>query len=356
MNERIVQLRVGLMVLASLLITLILLALFNEPRAFIGGAYDVRIIFPQAPGVTKDTPVRKSGVLIGRVAMVDLIPEGGALVIARIDGNRELRRNEEFHITSTLLGDAALEVVPSRDRGAAKTLIKDGDEVIGIVHSDPIQVIANLESSLAAAIHSVANTSDELGDVIHQVGILLENNTDQIERIIAQSTQTLETIQEVADNANNLIGDPQTQQQFRDAIALFPKIAEDAHATINRLNDTFASLERNLKNIEGLTEPLGERGEFFAQRLDQGVEKLDLLLDEMLIFSKALNNPRNPLRQFLDDEEFYPHVQRTVKNIDELTRRLRPIVDDARVTMDKIARDPSRLGVGGALRKSSPLK
>jgi phospholipid/cholesterol/gamma-HCH transport system substrate-binding protein len=355
-NERVVQFRVGVMVLAALIVTAILILLFNEPRAFFKGTYQLRILFPQAPGVTKDTPVRKSGVLIGRVSEVDLVPDGGAMVVARIDGDRPLRRNEEFHIVSSLLGDAVVEVVPSRDPKALDTLLRSGDEISGIVRADPVEVISNLEGSLSNAIDSVAATSTELGKVIYRVGVLLENNEEQINEIISRAGLALDTIHRAAENANTLIGDPEMREQLRRAMAELPQMAEDAHQVISRMDQAVASVERNLRNVERLTEPLGERGELLATRIDRGVEKLDALLDEMLTFSRALNNPRSPLRQFLDDEELYPHVRQTVENIDHLTRRLRPIVEDARVAMDKIARDPGRLGVSGALRKEPRIK
>jgi phospholipid/cholesterol/gamma-HCH transport system substrate-binding protein len=46
-----------------------------------------------------------------------------------------------------------------------------------------------------------------------------------------------------------------------------------------------------------------------------------------------------------------------VDNVQEVTERLRPIVNDVRVFTDKIARDPRQLGVRGALdRRPTGLK
>ena len=70
MDERIMQFRVGLMVLATLLVLGILVAMFGEMPKLIYGEYTLYITFYQAPGVSKDTSVRKSGILIGRVTNV----------------------------------------------------------------------------------------------------------------------------------------------------------------------------------------------------------------------------------------------------------------------------------------------
>ena len=62
MDERVVQFRVGVTVLASLIITGILALLFGELPSVLRGSYTVYIKFASAPGVSQDTPVRKSGI------------------------------------------------------------------------------------------------------------------------------------------------------------------------------------------------------------------------------------------------------------------------------------------------------
>jgi phospholipid/cholesterol/gamma-HCH transport system substrate-binding protein len=45
-----------------------------------------------------------------------------------------------------------------------------------------------------------------------------------------------------------------------------------------------------------------------------------------------------------------------VKNVEELTLLLRPIVNDARIFSDKIARHPEILGVRGAIKPEDGTK
>jgi phospholipid/cholesterol/gamma-HCH transport system substrate-binding protein len=49
-------------------------------------------------------------------------------------------------------------------------------------------------------------------------------------------------------------------------------------------------------------------------------------------------------------------MNRAAKNIDELTRQLKPILDDARVFSDKIARHPESLGVRGVIDRKPGIK
>jgi phospholipid/cholesterol/gamma-HCH transport system substrate-binding protein len=112
MDERVVQFRVGITVLAAVIITGILMLLFGEAPALLRGTYTIYIKFPSAPGVSQDTPVRKSGIRIGRVSKVQFAPDNEVLVTASIDGGIELFRDEAVRIKSGLLGDAELEFVP----------------------------------------------------------------------------------------------------------------------------------------------------------------------------------------------------------------------------------------------------
>jgi len=55
--------------------------------------------------------------------------------------------------------------------------------------------------------------------------------------------------------------------------------------------------------------------------------------------------------------QLYLRLNRAADNIEKATRHLEPLLADARVFMDKIARNPRQLGVQGALdRERSGLK
>ena len=72
MNDRQTEFRVGIVILATLLVLGILIVFFGELPSFSRDQYMLTIRFDEAPGVTVGTPVRKSGILIGRVDLVDL--------------------------------------------------------------------------------------------------------------------------------------------------------------------------------------------------------------------------------------------------------------------------------------------
>ena len=71
------------------------------------------MLVDQAPGVAPDTPVRRRGLPIGRVASVE-DTDDGALITLNIDDGKVIKSNEVGRIQSSLVGDAIIEFVPGQ--------------------------------------------------------------------------------------------------------------------------------------------------------------------------------------------------------------------------------------------------
>lgn len=352
MDERLVQFRVGVMVLASLIIAGILVAIIGEFPTPFEEKYTVYISFNHAAGVSVDTPVRQSGILIGRVTDVELVEDAGALVTVEIKSKYKLKRNLICRISGSLLGDAILEFLPSGDTKGAKELIQDGDRLVGIARSDPLQVINNLEGSLADTITSVGNTSTQLGELSRRLSDLLDNNDDQISRIVSKTEKTIDRLRSAVESANDVLSDPKVKANLKRAVADLPEAISDARSVFRDFKTTLASVDRNLKNFEGLTKPLGERGGKLIGNLERATKNLDVVLSEFGTFSRRLNDSEGTLAQLVDDPELYQRILATVQNVEELSQDLKPIVRDARVFSDKLA----RFGLNGLFQRRSGIK
>ena len=92
MDERIMQVRVGIMVLAALILLAFLLVIFGQAPTFLRSHYTVHILFSSAPNVGEGTPIRQAGVRIGQIsAPPTLLPEKNRVeVTARIDADYKL--------------------------------------------------------------------------------------------------------------------------------------------------------------------------------------------------------------------------------------------------------------------------
>ncbi|MEO1970601.1 MAG: MlaD family protein, partial [Pirellulaceae bacterium] len=128
MDDQVLGLRVGILVLTAAIVLAILVGLFGPGRHFWTKEYTVNVKFPQAPGVKFGTPVRKSGVLVGRVSGVQLTDDGGVLVTLSLDKSKPVKATEQPRIKTAnfVSGDAIIEFVPDLANPTTEQLT-DGD-------------------------------------------------------------------------------------------------------------------------------------------------------------------------------------------------------------------------------------
>src|SRR6476469_6289555 len=113
MDDRVLRLRVGVVVLAAALITAFLIARFGDLPLPGGGTYTIYVRFPRAPGVTQGSPVRMSGVQSSRVTSLELLQPTGVRGVCEIDKIRTILDCDACWIAgASVLGDAVLEFVP----------------------------------------------------------------------------------------------------------------------------------------------------------------------------------------------------------------------------------------------------
>ncbi|MCS7304130.1 MAG: MlaD family protein [Thermoguttaceae bacterium] len=347
MEERRLHFRVGLMVVASLLIAAILAVFFGEIPVF-QRTYLLWIRFPQAPGVTADTPVRKSGILIGRVVRHEFADDGSVIVTARIYKDVVLKQNEVCQVRGSLLGDAVLEFVPSPDPQKPNLPIDPNQLQEGIVAEDPQKLVTDFRAEFKRAVDSLETTGKKIGDIVARVDQFLTENKPEIQEMVSIARQNLTLSKTTFENLNKMLGDEQSREQLARTIRQLPDLVGKTHQAM-------AQLESMLREVRSFTGPLGQRGPELTARLEASLTKLDATLDQLHLFAQALNNNTGTLGQLVHNRELYDRLNRTIGNLEEVSERLRPIVEDARIFSDKVARHPGIL-VRDAVRPQAGFK
>ncbi len=133
------RLRLGLFVAATLVVTAVLVVLFGKAPQLFATKLTYVVLFPEAPGLTQGTPIRKSGVRIGEVTRIDLdVNTGEVRVLITVDPKYPPRTNEAPTITRGLLnGDTALDFLPRLDPVTNQPVargddIPPGSEIAGV--------------------------------------------------------------------------------------------------------------------------------------------------------------------------------------------------------------------------------
>ncbi|MFW6170212.1 MAG: MlaD family protein [Planctomycetota bacterium] len=367
MDERVLRFRVGVVVVAAAIITIILITLLGAWPTPFRPRYTVEISFPSAPGVTVDTPVRKSGIQIGRVSDVELQADGNVKLTVKIDAKYRLGANEICRITtgSLVTGDAVLEWVRSETEPEIPTeYIHDGDYLTnGEVAADPFKLIARFEDQAESALVSVesaglsiSGAGQEVEKVAQGINTILGAKQPELESMVDEALLALQNFNTVMSDIQAITGDQQLKNRLQDTIRRFPEVFENAEKTLSEVQNTLsqfnavaARAERNLTNLEDFTAPLGARGEQISQDLVDAMRNVNNLLGNLAKLSDDLNSTQGTIGQLISNPELYERLNRTVTTVEELVRKLEPILNDVRVISDKIARDPERMGVKGLL-------
>jgi phospholipid/cholesterol/gamma-HCH transport system substrate-binding protein len=352
MDDRVLRLRVGVVVLAAALITAFLVARFGDLPLMGTGTYTVYIKFPKAPGVSEGTPVRTSGVQIGRVRRIELLKPTGVQIETEINDEHVLLDSGAFWISSaSVLGDAVIDYVPivptPQDAKPIenRTLVTNGN-----VAGNPLEAIQNLEPQINETLIAMRGAGTEVEAVARNLNTVIGNNQDQIPRIMQQTERALNQFGLAMNNLNDVFDDPQMREDLRRSLRDLPQMMDEARSTLGKANEAFGSMKefsdraaRNMENLENFTKPLGERGPQLVDNIDNSLENISGLLEQLNTFSTALNNRDGTIGRILYDDELYRRLDNTLANVEDITAQVKPIVGDFRIVSDKLARDPSQL-------------
>jgi phospholipid/cholesterol/gamma-HCH transport system substrate-binding protein len=358
MDDRVLRLRVGVVVLAAALITAFLVARFGDLPLPGTGTYTIYVRFPNAPGVTPGTPVRRSGVQIGRVSNVVLKEPRGVQVELEIDRNRKIEDVDAAWITSaSMLGDPVIEFVSPDPIPPGAKPIEDGVEIVnGQVMSNPLDTLSKMEPQLQQTLISVQRAGIEFEQAARNFNTAIGNNQDQLPRVAQKAERALDQFNITMTNLNGIFDDPQTREDLRRVLRDFPQFMDDARQTLGKADSAFDSLKQasdsatqNMENLQNFTKPLGERGPAIVDNIDGSVANINALLEELVTFTDQLNSREGTLGRILYDDAIYQRLDRVLANAEDITAKIKPILGDARIISDKLARDPGQLGLRGLL-------
>jgi phospholipid/cholesterol/gamma-HCH transport system substrate-binding protein len=368
MNERTKQFRVGVVVFATIVISSILILWNSDFSALpFRGRYQVKMLVDQAPGVAPDTPVRRRGLPIGRVDSVE-DTDDGALITLNIDDGKQIKSNEIGRIQSSLVGDAIIEFVPaSSPVGAA--VVEPGQTVQGMYNPNPMDMMAGMQGDLKQTIVSLGDAGQEVAELADRLNqIMGENDMQRIRQLMDSMDDAMVQFTAVTKNLNDIVGDEEFKSQLKAGLTQLPGLVTDARTIMEALERAVGSADENLKNLQGLTGPLGDRGKFIVDTLEQSVRNLEELLSQVALLSRNINESEGTLGLLIRERQTYDQLQSTLVeanaaiadvramiNNQHFRMRISQILDDVRVITDKLARDPARVA-RGIFDRETPIK
>ncbi len=359
MDERILKFRLGIVVLAAAILCGTLIYIFGDVQLPGTRKYTIFINFVRAPGVTVGTPVRKSGISIGRVSNVELLENGGVQVTADIEANRKILDVEVCRIGSASdQGDPVLEFfLGERPVSNVKPVpLENGSEIEGEVSGNPLEVIQSLQVDLSDAARALRDAGNEMKLAARNVNTALAGSETDIPRLVQKMERALDQSFKTLATIDSVFGDDELKNSLKQSLRDLPEMFDKTKLVLDKANTTFEGFQkvteradRNLSNLEKFTGPLSERGQSMVDDLTGILSNVNNTTEKLDELTTSFNNREGTIGRLLNDEDLYDRLERTLANVEDITWKLRPIVDDARVISDKVARDPSILGVRGIL-------
>ena len=149
------------------------------------------------------------------------------------------------------------------------------------------------------------------------------------------------------------------RRRLREGLNELPDAIKDFRSTMTQFRDVLASADRNFKNLEGFTEPLGQKGGDFTDALLKTASGLDQLITDFNAVVQAINNRRGTIGRLLYDDKAYENfnvlminANTVLKDVHEIAFQLRPVINNARIFLDKVATEPGRI-ISGAVNPSN---
>lgn len=390
MNEQGYKFGVGVLVVASMIIAVILILFFGAAPNFFANRYEVTVRFDSAPGVTSDTPVRKNGVAIGRVKNIKLLDEGGVDLTLELDGKFVVRAGEQPRIAkdSFITNAAVVELLPPdlknlltrfdgtagspangvldpNEQLLAETPIKAGDFYRGgIVAADPLDTLLNMQQSVATTLGAIEAAGNQVTGLASDLRRMIGTGDGELGQISKKAEQTIDNLNETLTSMNRIINDPRISSTLDTIATRLPKVADQAQEVMEQTTKTLQAFEnvgleaeRTMQNVSQFTQPFADQGDDILQEARNSLTNLNALVNDLRRLSgqadsllTRVNNGQGTIARLIDDDQLYYSVVNTLNNIEVVTRRLQPIIEDARVFSDKVAREPSSLiNIRGAI-------
>jgi len=280
--------KVGLFVLAALIILGYMSFRVGEYGFGLKKGYPVNVVFDNATGLEKDASVQIAGVEVGRVDNISL-KDGKALVTLRMLPSVKLEEDVKAKIKSYgILGDKYVDIVPGTK---GETYIRAGGD---IVRTEQQADLDKLLRELGYIASDVMKVTSSLKDVVASekgeanLKAIIENTrsiTENLNRVVTQNDEKLNLM------VTNL---GEASAEMRKAFTALNSIVEridSGEGTIGQLvenRDVFDNLNQTLASIRDITDKINE-GEGTIGKLINDEDTVDNLNASLKSLEKSMD-------------------------------------------------------------------
>ncbi|MBV9124166.1 MAG: MCE family protein [Planctomycetes bacterium] len=354
MNEQAMRFRVGVFVLAMLILLGVLVVLFGRlPTNLLHPQHEYTLVLTNAEGVAPGTPVVRAGVRIGEVRSLKLDEKNGKVLITiAINPDHPLYTDDDLVLTHGLLGgDTAIEVVERKNEEAqAPTMPAEEQE------ADPPPADQNPpppHQPLPPGSTITGRDQAEMRRLINQASRLIpptEETLDQIrkslERFDAMAPNMERAIEEyrrLAQSTREMIPE---LRRTNDEIRELAKASRETIPSLQRAGDEVGSLAKSSRELLPDLRRTNDEIQVTARNWGKLGERIDVLLqtnqDKLIKTLDNLNDTVVRIGNVFSDEN-QRNLNATLKNVrasseslNSMTKDADDLVKDSRETVHRV--------------------
>ncbi len=365
MNERDMQFRIGLFVIAAGLVLTMLIVWFGEsPSLFRDHAF-VKVRYSEAPGVAEGITVRKSGIRVGEVLSINFddrpnMPDG-VIVVLSLERKYKIKKDSVARISRSLIGDVGIDMLPgtSTEVLTLGATPETAPEIVGDVTPDPSKALA----AATAAFEKVGGTLNAIEAAANGFAVVARK-ADHLDEFLATIDDTGKNISKAAKGIDRVLAENEADlkpaitniRQFSDKLsaAFDAETVAKLKLTTERLATVTAKLDAGLTEIRPVLLDLGApagkgspttnigQSMYWLNRITGNVN----LLTSSLSDGKGHLNPNGSLQRLVTNPDLFDNLSKVAASANEVIALARPVVKYLGVFAEKIARDPAALGRG----------
>ena len=314
------QLRVGLLVVVSLIILGLGIFFISGQVGFLSRRYTLKTYFASASGVHEGSEVHLAGIEVGNVKTIQLSPYSDPNRAVEVVMKVTRRYQNQIHAdsvanieTAGLLGDSYIDI--SRGGPDSPTLPNNGElkseeqANIKAIVQNANDVITNLRT-LSSALNGITDQIKTGKGSIHQL-LYDETLADRMNATTADLDRLLSKIEKGQGTLGKLVSDDSAYQE--------------AVSGLKKMNDMLDEAQHGKGSVaKFLTDPS------VYDDMKKLTERTNALVEKM-------NNSQGTMGKLMNDPQLYDRLNTTVARLDTISAR----IEKGEGTLGKLSTDPS---------------
>ncbi|MFD2163879.1 MlaD family protein [Paradesertivirga mongoliensis] len=282
-------------ILAAVAITILVLGYsFLKGNNVFSSENEFYARYNSVEGLTVSKPVLVNGYQIGRVAALELQPNGTILAQLKISPDYQIPKNTIARLESTdLLGSKAIVF----ELGSSQVYAEDGDTLR-----------ANSEKNLMEQVQPIQKKAEliigRLDSVLTSVNNTISPEFQQnFNKSFASIARTLETLEGTSKRVDNLVGMESTR---------ISAIMANLESVSSNFKNNNARINAVMTNLEKVSD------QFARANFENTIKNADKAVADLQAAVNKVNSGQGTLGQLINDERLYNNLNNASANLDKL--------------------------------------